>query len=93
MKKIVVVILYLFVLPACSESQENAVIEYCLDTLNVYSIVTKDQCLCFYNEVDNKFSSSEIDRMIQSSPIKKDSTLSREGIMFLTITHSSRCFE
>ena len=40
MKKNLIVILSLFLslslLPACSESQENKVIEYCMDTLNVY---------------------------------------------------------
>lgn len=97
MKKNLIVILSLFsslsLLPACSESQENKVIEYCMDTLNVYSNVSKDQCLCFYNEASGKFSSTEIDRMVKSPPIKQDSTLTREGTMFLTIAHSSKCFE
>ncbi|MBG3131011.1 hypothetical protein I4674_14620 [Proteus mirabilis] len=93
MKKNLVVILSLFLLPACSESQENKVIEYCMDTLSIYSHVSKDQCLCFYNEASNKFSSTEIDRMVKSPPIKQNSTLTREGTMFLTIAHSSKCFE
>lgn len=93
MKKALIVILSLFLLPACSESRENKFIEYCMDTLSVYSNVSKDQCLCFYNEASNKFSSTEIDRMVKSAPIKQDSTLTREGTMFLTIAHSSKCFE
>ncbi|UDN37760.1 hypothetical protein LW139_09755 [Proteus vulgaris] len=93
MKKNLVIILSLFTLSACSESQENRVIEYCMDTLNIYSTVTNEQCLCFYNEARDKFSSTEIDRMIKSPPIKQDSTLTREGTMFLTIAHSSKCFE
>ncbi|CRL58865.1 MULTISPECIES: hypothetical protein [Proteus] len=93
MKKTLIVIFSLFLLPSCSESQENKVIEYCMDTLNIYSNVSKDQCLCFYNEASDKFSSTEIDRMVKSSPIKQESTLTREGTMFLTIAHSSKCFE
>lgn len=93
MKKTLIVILSLFLLPACSESRENKFIEYCMDTLSVYSNVSKDQCLCFYNEASNKFSSTEIDRMVKSPPIKQDSTLTREGTMFLTIAHPSKCFE
>ncbi|WP_311751798.1 lipoprotein [Proteus columbae] len=93
MKKTLIVILSLFLLSACSESRENKFIEYCMDTLSVYSNVSKDQCLCFYNEASNKFSSTEIDRMVKSPPIKQDSTLTREGTMFLTIAHSSKCFE
>lgn len=93
MKKTLIVILSLFLLPACSESRENKFIEYCMDTLSVYSNVSKDQCLCFYNEASNKFSSTEIDRIVKSPPIKQDSTLTREGTMFLTIAHSSKCFE
>ncbi|MGA6363505.1 MULTISPECIES: lipoprotein [Proteus] len=93
MKKTLIIIFSLFLLSSCSESQENKVIEYCMDTLNIYSNVSKDQCLCFYNEASNKFSSTEIDRMVKSSPIKQESTLTREGTMFLTIAHSSKCFE
>ncbi|WP_109397338.1 hypothetical protein [Proteus faecis] len=93
MKKTLIVIFSLFLLPSCSESQENKVIEYCMDTLNIYSHVSKDQCLCFYNEASDKFSSTEIDRMVKSPPIKQNSTLTREGTMFLTIAHSSKCFE
>lgn len=93
MKKTLIFILSLFLLPACSESRENKFIEYCMDTLSVYSNVSKEQCLCFYNEASNKFSSTEIDRMVKSPPIKQDSTLTREGTMFLTIAHSSKCFE
>ncbi|WP_109400363.1 hypothetical protein [Proteus sp. TJ1640] len=93
MKKTLIVIFSLFLLPSCSESQENKVIEYCMDTLNIYSNVSKDQCLCFYNEASDKFSSTEIDRMVKSSPIKQESTLTKEGTMFLTIAHSSKCFE
>nr|MBG3152411.1 hypothetical protein [Proteus mirabilis] len=93
MKKALIVILSLFLLPACSESRENKFIEYCMDTLSVYSNESKDQCLCFYNEASNKFSSTEIDRMVKSPPIKQDSTLTREGTMFLTIAHPSKCFE
>lgn len=93
MKKNLVVILSLFLLSACSESQESKVIEYCMDTLNSYSNVSKEQCLCFYNEASDKFSSTEIDRMVKSPPIKKDSTLTKEGTMFLTIANSSKCFE
>ncbi|HCH50254.1 MAG TPA: hypothetical protein DEV59_06160 [Proteus sp.] len=87
------VILSLFFITACSESQEEKVIEYCMDALNVYSKVTKEQCICFYNEVDKKFSSTEIDKMVTSPAKKQETELTKEGMMFLTIAHSSHCFE
>lgn len=93
MKKRLVIILPLFFLTACSESQESKVIHYCMETLNTYSQVNEEQCLCFYNEARDKFSSTDIDRMVKSPPIKKDATLTREGTLFLTIANSSKCFE
>lgn len=93
MTKKIAVILSLFFLAACSESQEDKVIAYCMDTLNVYSSVTKEQCVCFYNEASEKFSSTEIDKMVTSPAKKQEAALTKEGMMFLTIAHNSRCFE
>ncbi|OAT47290.1 hypothetical protein M997_1819 [Proteus hauseri ATCC 700826] len=87
------VILSLFFITACSESQEDKVIAYCMDALNVYSKVTKEQCICFYNETDKKFSSTEIDKMVTSPAKRQEAELTKEGMMFLTIAHSSHCFE
>lgn len=96
MLKNLALLLFSVVLVGCSEETklQDQVVNYCMDELNMYGSVNREQCLCFFNEASKKLSKSELEEMTSDSLIKSKSPVINQGQMqFISIGHSSGCFD
>lgn len=88
-------LILLFSLFGCGESQEDKVVAFCMNNLNKYQAnnVTKAQCSCFYQEVSQQLSESDIDEMTKDPFGSYGPLLNKAEANFVILGANSKCFK